>query len=421
MSTAILNVEPKYRVSYTPKHLQKSRSASFYGKRFKALRVAKDLLLSLIASIGYKILSTANWAIRRRLVHERYRELAIYNWNRGFNRLNAYRLFQDQVMHFSTNSTGKPKMSGQDEAEQLRQIYGNRLEEMRLHANQEELPIPKENLSLPSIRQGICLGESLDFLGRFLKLYEKNGLWFQNVEEVGRLFEEKGSEEAQITQILANGQNVKKFSEEMASNREKILDEVNEKREATLKKIDEKCVEFRAKYKFRGGDSLETIQQKKENFAKEIAKIKEELEEELKKLRFDVYRRVHLFEAELDLQKFRPLAALHSVQLDLMRVLIDEEIEKKSPPQKLAPFLKELPTGPYLMTFTCDQGNKTHAVVFIKESEKSGYLFDPNYATLFLDGEEHAQKLWSLAKHYNPKGPCTWQIFSARLATINQN
>lgn len=404
-------------------------STSFYGRRFKALRAGGDILLSLIKSLFYKIISITKGLIHRSVAQEFYGELAWYHFNRSGNRLGAYIDSGNKVINFAFNSTGRPKTTDKDrmESEQLKEIYGNKLEEMRKLASSEQFPIQVENLSRCSIKDGICNGASLDFIGRFLKLHQKNGLWFENIEQVSGLFTEGGTHEAQITQILFQGQDLPNDSQLdslMEEAKQRHLKMLEKRMREDIKKLQDQHENSLSKIK----EEAKTANQMSDKSPESKEKITRNSQAALKNAEQDLLKEKDKFEekyafnkeefiesniAEAKLIRQRPLAALHNLQLDLSPVIAYEKIKQKLPPKQFVECLEQLPDGAYYISLSPQKKEIGHASVFIKESNTKAYLYDPNYATILLEGkEEQSQKLWSLMKSYNS----TLTLFKANLA-----
>jgi hypothetical protein len=408
------------------KSSENAQNCSFYGRSFKGLRVLGSFFLSLVNSIAYRILSGINWLVQREPACQKYRELADYCWNFGFEKLLTYSLFGDKVINFSSNRPENPRMFIYDQENKpkaLKDIYGDLLKAMLEKAYSPRFAIQEENVSPVSLANGMCLGESLDFIGRFMKEPKNEGGWFKNIENLSHEFENGGSKEAEITQMLMSAQDTSQLCENKQTNRRGFRAELDKKVEDQQNKIKTQVKEIKAKYKQMARDiktsdgeiSFSKAEELKKQLKEELAGVEKEVEEKVKELKDKLGREVDFYEAFLDGQRLNPLAALHGVQLNLKSVLIDDDIKESEPPQTFIDRVEETPLGIYLILLSCSEDALAgHAVVFIKESYEGGYLFDPNFATLRFDNKkEQTEELWKLIKtFYNKKGRCSVQFHS---------
>lgn len=384
-----------------------STSQSFHGKRFKALRVIGDALSSLVMSIFYKVLSLACWIVRQKSAYHRYGDLASYHFNRILNKPFAYTIYGDKVVNFAMNSTGTPRVfKGKevDEVEELKKIYGELFEKMRSIASSDDFPILEKRLSQYPINQGICLGASLDFISRYLK--DDSETTFEAIEKISKQFSEKGTPEAQITQILYRAQDIEQLLQKKSTHREKLKNELHENTEKVKKKMDERQAEMMEQMKKLKGSAL------KEFISKELPKIQLEVQNEMEKIQSDILRKIAENNSALDCERLQSLAQVNDLQLQLNTVFVDEDTKQKAAPELFNTGISQLSEGAYLVCLS-----NSPAIAFIKTSENETYLFDPNLATLkFEKPEEFVSELWSLTKNfYNTKGTCTMQVYNCNL------
>lgn len=388
-------------------------SQSFYGRRFKALRVTGDALYSILLSIFYKSLSVACWIFRQKAAHHRYGDKASYHFNRILQRPLVYLSYGDKVVNFAINSTGTPRRSKENSGvEGLKSVYGDQFEKMFSRASSEDMPILEEKLSHYPINEGICLGASLDFIARYLR--DESETSFESIEKISQLFSAKGTPEAQITQILYKAQDISSLLQRKSEHREKLEIELNENIEKIKIEMNKWQESVKAKMKDLQGPELKKI------IAEEMPRAEFDFLQKLKEIKSEIHREIAENNSELDCQRFQGLAIANDLQLNLNTVFIDEDTKHKEIPETFDQRISGLPEGAYLVSLSnspdCRSG---HAIAFIKTSENDTYLFDPNFATLrFEKPDEFIKGLWGLTKKfYNTHGDCTMQIFDCHSRT----
>lgn len=381
-------------------------SQPFHGRRFKVLRVAGNSLQSIIMSIYFKAISLIYWIVCQKSHAQHYRDLASYHGGRILQRPIAYVLYGNKIVNFSINSTGTPrviKKQNSDEIKELKEIYGDLFDEMRKRVSSSRIPIDEQKLSQCPINEGICLGASLDFISRYLK--DDSETSFEAIEKISLLFSQKGTSEAQITQILYKSQNLQTLLKEKSSRcsdlEEKLVQETEEQKNYFAEQFND----------------LKKLKNK-EFLPEKLAQIQLDAKSKIQEMTDEMNRQIAKQDTELQIERLQCLANAHYLKLKANTIILDEDIQQKIPPELFHQRILDLPEGAYLTCLSCSPDSPAgHAIAFIKASDGKCYLFDPNLATLRFDSpEEFPSELWKLTKEfYNKKGACKVTVYDCVL------
>lgn len=384
-------------------------SDSFYRRRWKFLRVTGGCLLSLIQALFFKAIAACAWVFQQREANNHYSQLVYYHANLGLNRFFFYLDYGDKVVNFAANTTGRPgrKEAG---AANVRGIYGDRFDRMFSGIAPSNCPVVPDKLKTLSVDSGICFGASIDFIGRLLREGQCSTSWFSTVEKVSSLYSEGGTPEAEITQILYKAQELSSLEAEKRQNSDQVRKELNKE----IKTIN---LEYSRQNPSKAVSTVdnnilerEDQSEKREKALADIA----DLEKQAINLLSDTY-------ATLDLQRLQPLAALHELKLSMHQVIVDEGRKDTTSLKSFEELLKSCPIGVYLVSLSCSKDSLcAHAVVYVKESDERGYVFDPNFATIVLGNmKEQSKNFWKLVKEqYNKEGITSMKFYKAELRDV---
>lgn len=389
---------------------EKPQYTPFCGRRFKVLRIAGHTLASLITALAYKILSIACWITFQRDKARMYSDWSSYKLNNGLSRPFSYLCYGKKIINFAYNSIGMyriPINESLSKKELLKEFYGDTFEEMMNRYHSDRIPIDESKLDFYPINKGICLGESLDFISRFLN----SG---QTVEEISQHFEKGGTVEAQITQIIVRSQNTQQifelrraFAEERAKERECILEELKLVTLANEKAKNRLLEEAK---------NISDPNARKEFIANKLVEIKEDCDR-YKQLLSDFEFKEIGYTAKMCSDQLEPLGRMNGLDLNLEKIILDENLSRNDDPEGLLEDIKSLPSGAYLTLLKNeDKDRQNHAIVFIKDLNRQHVLFDSNFATLKMDGDTDLKRtLWDISKaFYNTHGECKIYIYSCQ-------
>jgi len=374
---------------------QKAQDVSFYGKRFKALRVTGSFLYSVIASLFATILSGCNWLIRRKNAHLYYRDLASYHWHRGWNHVGAYHYFKSRVINFTLNAR-KPERHTSVQNLNISKAFGQELDRRKKLATSELIPIDPKRYKLP--HRGVCMGMSLDFISHYLRNQKTIADPLDNIKQVSQLFAEGATREAQMTQMLHHAQKTEKLTtmtHKQKKNEAKQLIKRMESLKAELNSLNRKKGLPR-KESYQLLVNLKRINHKVDELGSEIKKLNK---------KYEVIRYKKML---------HQLGLIHHLKLKDHITLLDENLSIKQTPEDFQNYIDKLSAGAYILSLHSATAN--HAMVYIKSDQKTGFVHDPNFATVKLVERQHATDLWRQSKRfYNEKGDCSMTFFKCNL------
>lgn len=380
--------------------------SSFYRKKCKCFRVTLDALSSIIKFLFFKILAGACWLLYLRTASSHYSQMGSYFLHRT-NHFSAYTMFGHSIINFSMNCQRKPNGLGSvNELHELKKIYGSCFDRMRKSVDSTDFPIQIEKLKRLPIQNGICLGASLDFISRFLRLNRTWKNWFENVERISQLFKDGGTPESQIFQILYHAQDTKKMRDDWDAQRQKLQKDMNDfdAQEKTLEEEEKKKASLLSGAEYR--QALEKL----------LSNRSERQSEMIAKWKATNYQ----LNGQLKTQRIQPLASGLGLKIALKHILIDDDIREASPPEIFRKTIRELTAGAYVVGLSGTKDSMGHhAITYLKKSDNQGCIFDPNYATIAANSADaQVTSLWKLIKQlYNKHGTCTIQLFETQLAS----
>lgn len=304
----------------TPSH-QESLPISFCNRKYKLLHVVGEVVRDFFYGLYHKIIAIASWVFKKNDSFNLHNQLAEYYFVRMSCKAAAYAKFGNKVVNFSLNTSGTVKdlrTSQTNEVQELRRTYGQLFDDMVRKAQIAKAKINPNLLKQNKITSGICFGQSLDFIARIKKLSKENSTTFDTVQRVSKLYQNHGTPEAQITQILHQ------------------------------------------------------------------AKV-----------------------------GWQPCAAVHG--LKFREQIVFPNMQGNTPSLMFREVVNSLAPGSYFLSTNPLINQRTgHAMAYHKNANGTGYLFDPNFATIKTERHETAQDLWNLVKPYRENGNCKLEIIECR-------
>lgn len=314
--------------------------SSFQDQSCKLLRVAARCLNSLISSIFLSVVAAGACLLLQHSCAKDYFSKAGYHFERMVGAIIGYATFGSRLINFGINHSGPTEDT----------VLNARFEQWYCSASSDRLPIDRSKLK--HISSGICLGISMDFISRYLKLLQRSTDHAACVRQVSQLFCEKGTIEAQITQILYEAQDMQVLRKSLTNDFYRVQSQLKQ----TSRSIDQ--------------ITEETTPQELERILNQSVVVKLPTEQEIREIRY------------------KQLAK--NLCLD---VSLTKSFEGTGTVEELDGLLQSLEPGAYILVNKYKNSKKGHAMAYIKISNEIGYLHDPKYGTGEL-GSQAASMLY---------------------------
>ncbi len=338
----------------------------FCDKSCKGIRVWGEFVGRVVISLAYLVVSVVCWIFSRDLF-EVYYSYAYHQCDMAFSITSAYMDYEEAVVNFSYNGCVITR-AAETEEQALRARYGNQVIDELLQIGTDTIPLDRKKLE--RVRNGVCLGMSLDFAAHYLREINSGTKPAEAVRKVSGRYTAGAPDEAQLAQIFHEALDYRP--------------ELKEMNKASLAEFDIKLENVKQGAQT---DILDLAAGNQTSDAKrltdEVAEISSLIESvPLTNERGALNKRILL------------LAKQFGLKFDQLRVITQDSFEDG----QFADFqghLKDFPDECYTVSI----GNQEvqHQIALIK-SGSNFFLFDPNFATLALDIEKAAKELWKIAE-----------------------
>lgn len=363
---------------------------SFCEKRFKVLRMGGRIAYSILMSLVHKVIAIIMCVFPKYAQH--YHSSSYYHSLRAFCTWKSFRLFGDRLINFGLNTTGQSKKQGDDEETILSKMYNEKVQDKYQRLVIPEMQPKPEKLRAREIDEGICQGICLDYLSRYLHKRGEDLEPLIAIKKVSQIFCEKGSEEAQILQII---------SEALGLVNTYALEKIFENQKA---KLLTQQAEFHKRFENAAN------QKEQEEVLQELEKWTNEYQDTLSKEKDQMIPRQIKQVWASKLQVLMP-----EMEINFLDEFSDQDKNVETIQQDWLEHLQSLPTGAYYLSL--DYGKDAgHAILYIKDSDNLSFMHDPNLGTVQLSKDSDAHKIWQMIEeNYHAKGYCSVNFYQCAL------
>lgn len=336
-----------------------SPSAPFYQRKYQAIWVACGVVRDLFAAFGCKMWALGSSALRFKSEAYRVHQLSFSFLRRAVTRFVAFFLTPGKVVHFSQNEASLPRPyleAGVSEYDELKKRYGPLFEKMIASSSLKAYPpdVMKLKIQPLFIEGGLCFGSCLYFASRALKGFDDAADWRREIERVASVFEKTVPDEAQIAQLISDALPWRSICV-------KVSDELEMSGLTNL--LSESAISC--------GSTEE---------GKALAHLRRAILNE-------PWRRAR-----------QVVARSFGITLDYVDTLVPKEGTDFA--THVDNSLRSLSPGIYHCILRMKSG-VGHSMLYIKETQERAYLFDPNFATILIGGEQESAA--ALKSFFSPR------------------
>lgn len=347
---------------------QETAGWSFIDQNDKEWRTIKGRWSSSLKSLGYIIMALACRIFCLKTRSDHFSRLSDYHSYKGRVKQLAWKEFGSNLINRSYGLCGSVK-----------KVTDQKFKEW----TDEVKDLDKSKLSLLKTSQSCSFGICLDFISR-LKGKEIN---LNTIKSVSLAYAKGGTKEAQMYQIFYHALNSTEFIKMWNRYREecdKKISEVKKRWEADVDKVTKRAKKRTIKMIKSGvGDRGKVEKFYNKQTEAPIARIIKDAEEKIEKIFEEWWEKI----SQLNLSKrIAPLAEKIGCQ-----VTLEQMFEKDTLPRL---FKEKIQPGIYMV----QNPESERTIVYVKKSEKKGYMLDPLVATARIRGEkEQFSMLWKAA------------------------